>query len=387
MSEKVVTHNSSTMFLHTDVLEKLSEDIPLQGKLATVHHYVREHFPAVDRIAVALYDADTDMLKTFAHSSIGDNPLPLYEARLATSHSLSEIVRRRQPRLVNDLDFLGPETVHAKRILAEGYGSSYTMPIFRSGEFIGFLFFNSLHKAAFGDESLHYFDLLGHLLALMVIDSLATAKTLVASVRSATGMAQHRNFETGTHLDRMAHYARLIAREIAPKYGLDDATVEQIFLFSPLHDIGKIGIPDEILLKRGKLDAEEYAVMKTHSAIGYDIIESMLSNFHIDGSSHTSILRNIALYHHEAMNGSGYPRGIQGDQIPIEARIAAVADVFDALTSARPYKDAWTIDDAFCFLTAEADSRFDRDCVAALIDCRAEVQLIREKFAEKNGRG
>lgn len=376
-------HALTKFFFREDALAALNEDRPLAEKLAAVHQYVRGQFPFVTRIAVALYDEATDTLKTYAHyTEAGNNPLPLYEAKLAASHSLSEIRRRGQPRVVNDIELYGATATHSQRIRTGGYGSSYTMPIFRSGEFLGFLFFNATEKDAFDDRSLHFFDLLGHLLGLMVSDGLATPRALVATVRTATGLAQHRDFETGSHLDRMAYYARLIAREIAPKYGLGDVDVEHIFLFAPLHDIGKIAIPDEILLKKGKLDEGEFEVMKTHTIKGREIIDEMLSNFQLDGTSHSDVLRNIALYHHEAMNGQGYPFGCQGDEIPVEARVAAVADVFDALTSSRPYKAAWSVDEALRFLVENADSRFDRDCVAALVKNRGEVERIQAQFAE-----
>jgi HD-GYP domain-containing protein (c-di-GMP phosphodiesterase class II) len=372
----------SNWFFHDDVLARLSEDAPLAQKLEAVHGYVRSQFPKISRVAVALYDEDTDMLKTFAHASEGASPLAFYEATLAGSASLSEIARRRQARVVNDTDIYGEASAHSRKIRGGGYGSSYTLPIFRGGDFIGFLFFNAAEKEAFDERSLHFFDLLGHLLALMVIDSLATTKALVATVRTATGLAQHRDFETGAHMDRMAYYARLIAKEIAPKYGLTDTDVEHIFLFAPLHDIGKISVPDDIMLKQGKLTEDEFAVMKTHAQKGFDLIDGMLANFKLDGVDQSNVLRNIALYHHEAMNGSGYPCGIKGDEIPIEARIAGVADVFDALTSVRPYKRAWSVDEAFQFLIENADSRFDRDCVAALVKHREDIERIQEQFAE-----
>ena len=170
-------------------------------------------------------------------------------------------------------------------------------------------------------------------------------------------------------------------KEVAKKYKLNDDLVEHIFLFSSLHDIGKIGISDSILLKAGKLTEAEFDTMKTHASKGGEIIDMMLKNLGFDEFPHAEILRNIALYHHEAINGSGY-NGLIGEEIPVEAKIVAVADVFDALTSVRPYKEAWSNERAFLFLQSMAGTKFDSDCVAALINMRDEVEAIQMRFKE-----
>lgn len=369
-------------FQHTDKLAALGDDAPFSEKLEFLHDYLHESFPWIDRIAVALYDPATDILKTYAHSSKGDNPLSLYEARLSESATLQEIVRLRRPRVVNDLGLLQANRHHHERIRGQGYGSSYTMPIFRNGEFLGLLFFNSYHKDVLDDRALHHLDLVGHLVAYSLMEQLVAARTLVASIRSTSTLAQHRDFETGAHLDRMAHYARLIAKQIAPQYGFDDHMVEHIFLFAPLHDIGKIGVPDNILLKPGKLSHAEFETMKKHPERGAEIIDTLLEHFGLNGLNHSELLRNIALYHHESMNGKGYPYGLKGEEIPIEARIAAVADVFDALTSHRPYKAAWSNEEAFELLETLAGDALDADCVQALISQREAVEAVQSRFRE-----
>jgi HD-GYP domain-containing protein (c-di-GMP phosphodiesterase class II) len=180
----------------------------------------------------------------------------------------------------------------------------------------------------------------------------------------------------------MAHYAQLIARHLAQRYDFDDQFVEHIFLFSPLHDLGKISIPDRILFKPGTLSAQEYEVMKTHAQRGREIIDSLLSNYGLDSVGYVRVLRNIAEYHHEAVDGSGYPEGLRAAQIPIEARIVAVADIFDALTSRRPYKEAWSNDRGFDTLRQMAGEKLDRDCVQALIEQREEVERIQRTYQE-----
>jgi len=371
------------MFDHQDTLKQLDKNIPLGEKLASVHRAIRQQFDFVDRIAVAIYDAKTDLLKTYLHSSDGETPLKHYQSPLSEAPSLLAIVEQRKPRVVNDLAiFAGGEKEHTRRIKKQGYASSYTLPMFLNDIFFGFVFFNSLHKNAFDDSVLHYFDVIGHLISLLIINEQSSIRTLLATVKTAHDLTHHRDVETGTHIDRMARYSRLIAVQVADKYDLDDEYIENVFLFSPLHDIGKIAIADRILKKPGKLTDDETQVMRTHAHKGCEIIDTMLADHGLDSFENINILRNIAEYHHEAVNGSGYPNGLKGEQIPLEARIVAVADVFDALTSRRPYKEAWSNDTAYAMLQRLAGEQLDKDCVAALTDNRAAVLKIQQEFAE-----
>jgi HD-GYP domain-containing protein (c-di-GMP phosphodiesterase class II) len=284
--------------------------------------------------------------------------------------------------VIHDLDLFGGEHVHTRCIRAQGYGSSYTLPIYLNGSFFGFLFFNTYCKHVFDEAALSELDVFGHMVSLAVASEVSEIRTLLASIKTASEMVHQRDFETGFHLDRMSGYAKLIAKGVADKYGFSDEVIEHIFLFSVLHDVGKIGIPDGILLKDGKLSAAEFNLMKTHALKGREIIDAMLRYFGLEDLQHIDVLRNIAHHHHEAMDGSGYPDGLRGTDIPIEARIVAVADVFDALTSRRPYKEPWSNDQAFANLLEIAGSKFDRDCVAALLRKREEVERIQERFKD-----
>jgi HD-GYP domain-containing protein (c-di-GMP phosphodiesterase class II) len=268
------------------------------------------------------------------------------------------------------------------RIGRHGYAASYTMPIFNKGRLLGFIFFNSHEPDSFKPEDLNQLDLFGHLISLMVINELASINTLTAALKTTGQITHLRDPETGSHLDRMSRYARLIATALATIHNLDDDFIEHVFLFSPLHDIGKIGIPDEILLKKGKLTKDEYLIMRGHVTKGRDIIDDLIINFGLETIEHVDILRNIAQYHHEAINGTGYPEGRSKDAIPLEARIVAVADVFDALTSHRSYKEAWTNDAAFAWLRQAAGVQLDSDCVNALISNVEEVESIQRHFNE-----
>lgn len=372
------------LFTHQDTLANLHENLPLTEKLRFLHQVMREDFPFIDRLAIALYDEKTEMLKTYTHSTEGnESPVTTYEAPLSAAPSLSSIIEHRRPRLVQDLNIFSQGThEHTKRVAAKGYKSSYTMPLYQSGVFIGFLFFNSLQEHPFTPQTLRQIDIYGHLIALMVISELTAIRTLLAAVRAARSMTHYRDLETGSHIDRTAHYARLIARKLASSYGITDEQIEHIFLFSPMHDVGKIGISDNILRKPSKLDAAEFAIMKTHPVKGREIIDSVLDDFGLGAFGHANILRNIAEYHHEAIDGSGYPKGLKGEEIPLEARISAVADVFDALTSRRSYKAPWSNEEAFAVLRQMSNSKLDRDCVAALINNADKVLEIQQRFRD-----
>ena len=368
---------------HNDVLEQLNNQIPLQEKLVVAHKSLSELFPFIARIAIAIYDPETGILKTYLHSSGDDHPLENYQALLDDAPSLKAALEKGVPRVINNmLTFEGGEHEHTRRIGRQGYAASYTMPMFNEGQFFGFMFFNSYEKDVFEEKVLREIDLYGHMISLMVINELTAIDTLKAAVKTTGSITHCRDPETGSHLDRMSRYSRLIASALSDKYDLDDAYIEHVFMFSPLHDIGKIGIPDNILLKPSGLDSDERSIMKTHASKGRAMIDELLQNFGLENIKYVDVLRNIAEFHHEAVNGRGYPSGKKGDDIPLEARIVAVADVFDALTSKRPYKDAWANKKAIDTLKQLSGEILDKDCVNALLDNMDKVEQIQKQFFE-----
>lgn len=371
------------VFEHEDRLTAIDSNISLAEKMIHVHEELKARFPAIARIAAAIYDPRTDLLKTFAASSGNDSPLQHYQAKLAESPSLREILEHGRPRVINDLHlFDAGQREHTLRIARQGYRASYTMPMYSHGNFFGFLFFNSYEPESFSEEVLRQIDPFGHLISLTIIHELSSLQTLLATVKTAHDMTNMRDSETGSHLDRMSRYSRLIARKLATTHGFSDEFVENVFVFSPLHDIGKIGIPDDVLLKPGDLTPRERELMQTHARRGRELIDRMLENFRLGGLPNIDMLRNIAELHHEAMDGSGYPYGRSGEDIPLEARIVAVADVFDALTSRRPYKPAWSNQEALMLLRTLSASKLDPECVQALQQSLPEVEEIQRQFAE-----
>ena len=186
--------------------------------------------------------------------------------------------------------------------------------------------------------------------------------------------AEFKDNETGNHVIRMSHYARLTAQAA----GLSSALVDILFHAAPMHDVGKIGIPDNILLKPGKLDEVEWEVMRQHPAMGARII----------GEHSDELLRaahSVAITHHEKWDGSGYPNGLKGEEIPIFGRIVAIADVFDALTTARPYKKAWTVEAALEMIEEGAGKHFDPGLIQPFKAALPEMLLVKAQYAEENG--
>lgn len=371
------------MYEHADTLHALTRKSSLDEKLKATHRSLNETFSFIVRISIAIYDTETKVLKTFLDSSGEDNPLDHYQSHLDNAPSLKSIWERGKPRVVNDLtEFYSGEHEHTKKMRDQGYAASYTMPIYHEGIFMGFLFFNSDQKDVFNENVLRQLDLYGHMISLLVINELTSLKTLTAAIKTTGNLSHIRDPETGSHLDRMSRYSRIIANALADKYELNDSYIEHVFMFAPLHDIGKIGIPDDILLKPGPLSEKEWHIMKTHSRLGRKMIDDLIENFGLVNFDHVDVLRNIAEYHHEAMNGTGYPMGMKGDEIPLEARIVAVADVFDALTSARSYKEAWSNEKALETLKALAGEKLDVDCVNALIDNIDKIIEVKSQFQE-----
>lgn len=191
------------------------------------------------------------------------------------------------------------------------------------------------------------------------------------AIRRLGSASEYRDNETGMHIMRMTSIAVVVAKAL----GLSDEQRELLFITAPMHDVGKIGIADAILLKPGKLSSEEFAVMQTHTEIGERLL-------HGDDPL-IKAARDIAAAHHENWDGSGYPRGLRGDEIPILARICSIADVFDALTSQRPYKEPWSPSDAVEWIVAQSGSKFDPKVVHAFEQSLPQILRIRELYREE----
>ncbi|EGV31351.1 response regulator receiver modulated metal dependent phosphohydrolase [Thiorhodococcus drewsii AZ1] len=199
-------------------------------------------------------------------------------------------------------------------------------------------------------------------------------ETRLRIIRQLGRAAEYKDNETGLHVVRMSHYSYILGAAI----GMGERQSDLLLNAAPMHDIGKIGIPDSILQKRGKLTAEEWVIMRRHCRMGVEILGDS------GGSELLEMARVVALTHHEKWDGSGYPAGLAGEDIPRVGRIVAIADVFDALTSVRPYKAAWSVEESIDQLGRDSGRHFDPALVARFFDVMPEILAIKEQYAEQD---
>ncbi len=352
-------------------------------RILSIHAEVRKHWPRLCRISIAMYDPHDDRLSTFADSTTGGRPLEHYSQQLANIPSLQMLAEGHESRIVSALERgYSMDTEHSQKLLASGYHSSYTIPMYRGEHFAGFLFFDADEEAYFQPAVTQYLGAYAELIIATITHEMVSIHTLIGAINTTRKFSRYRDEETGAHVQRVSHYAREIALGIADEQGLDDEYVEYLFQFAAIHDVGKIAIPDNILLKRSCLDAGEIRTIQTHVSKGLELIDVLIHEFELDTVGHIDLLRNIVAHHHERLNGTGYPAGLCGNEISLEGRIVAVADVFDALTSGRPYKSAWPMEQAFEHLNDNAGILFDARCVQAFLENKAGILKIRQKFAE-----
>jgi putative two-component system response regulator len=219
---------------------------------------------------------------------------------------------------------------------------------------------------------------------LKTAERILSLETRDAAMFALAKLAESRDPQTGSHIERVQSYSRLLAQHLATtdKYRgiIDDEYIRLIHQTSPLHDIGKVGIPDPVLLKPGKLDSRETAVMRSHAELGEKTLHAALQRF--PGSGFLQVARDIAATHHEKYDGSGYPLGLEGDDIPLCGRIVALADAYDAMTSRRIYKTAISHERAKQIIISESGSHFDPDIVHAFLQCEEDFIAVNRRMLD-----
>ncbi len=246
------------------------------------------------------------------------------------------------------------------------------------------LLFASCQPSAFNDKHLQLLKNAGGQLQHAFEKTELVESLVISAVSGLSKLAESRDPETGDHLDRMSQYSMILAEELSYnspyQNQIDSRYIRDILRFSPMHDIGKVGIADSILLKPGRLTPEERHEMEFHPAIGGEVLKRCEEQLNASGHSMFSTGIEIAEGHHEKWDGSGYPHGWKGEEIPLSARIVAVADVFDALTSKRPYKEAWSVDKALTLFNEESGKHFDPEVVSAFHRAMPKIMQVYERL-------
>lgn len=212
------------------------------------------------------------------------------------------------------------------------------------------------------------------LLASLLAHGIQDALNLTRAVRFASEFIHARDWITGAHQLRLAAFLQILVQEMGTAHGFAEGLADEVMIFGSLHDIGKVAVPDSVLLKPGSFDASEQALMRTHVERGAELVERMVNDLHLHEVRGLDTLRASVACHHEYLDGSGYPSGRQGDEIPLVARMVTIADIYDAVTCDRPYKRGWAVDDAYDYLaTMVGNNKLDRECVAALRSARPRI--------------
>lgn len=357
----------------------------LQGRTATIESLIKklgeqDHFEAIldfifesfkpfipyNRIGIAVLSSDHSQIR--ALSARSDRAVKLgknYTLDLKQT-SLTSIIESGEPRILNDLESyynLRRNSESTGLMLEEGMYSSVTLPLIVRQECVGVVFFSSEEKNTYNESHITFLRTIAGSLASAFDHSFLNDQLLVSTIQGFAQLVESKDSETGNHIDRMQRYSIMIAEMLYMKKAfpneLNEQLIKEIRDFSPLHDIGKVAVPDHILLKPGKLTQEEFSVMKEHAVIGSDILQNM--NKQITGQNRDFYKTGIDIvrHHHEKYDGSGYPDRLSGTRIPLPARIVALADVLDALTSKRPYKEAFSMERAKAIVMDGRGSHFD----------------------------
>lgn len=342
-----------------------------------------------DRIGFATIQ-DNRVVASFSFSDNRDsNFKPGYNILLDKT-SLVNLKSADDLRIIDDFEeYLkeNPGSNSTELLYNDGYRSSLTAPITDGkGNVAGFLFFSSMTKNKFVESDKYKVKSISNILSSifsknMLIDDLVTNAAL-----GFVKLVEDKDPETGNHLERMQIYSRFIAMDLFNRdiYSneLDINKVMDIYKYAPLHDIGKVGIPDSILLKNGKLTDDEMNVMKRHSLIGSSVLILFEKNLRKYEHDFFNTAINISLYHHEKWDGSGYPEGLSGLDIPIEARIVTIADVFDALASKRIYKEAFSFEKSADMVLSLSGKFFDPEVVESFVRCLPRIRKVYDELKE-----
>ncbi|MFP4460748.1 MAG: HD domain-containing phosphohydrolase [Thermotogota bacterium] len=341
----------------------------------------------IQRLAVAFADKNGNVI---AETLKTEKPRVLLSAGFKASLEKTSLIHLKSENDVRIIDDLEDYYMNVHRnsstwmILEEGFRSSITVPMYTQTGLLGFIFANNERKEAFGKKDEETMKQFAKTLKSEIYNAYLMQELIAKTSEAFADLVEKKDFETGNHLSRVANYSRLMAQklmEINPL--ITPKLIREIFWFAPLHDIGKVGIPDKILLKPGKLTFEEYEYMKKHVDIGAQVIYKMNKTLIENTNIHfLDTCIKIISEHHEKWDGSGYPKGLKGEEISIPGRIVAIADVFDALISERIYKPAFSAEKAFGIIAEGRGRHFCPALTDIFLNSKDEIMRIMHSYED-----
>ncbi|NLC94648.1 MAG: HD domain-containing protein [Bacilli bacterium] len=367
-------YKSSEEKLHKliELIDNINEDTSFDGILQHMYHSFLNYIP-YSHIGISLLKDNGKIIEASYGISKPEidlaNKLIGIKAELQST-SLFKIIESGQPRIINDLptSVSNPDTPYNRVVLEAGIKSSLTFPLKLYNKPVGVIFFSHTEKNAYNESHIAFLKTLSNSIAISLYKNLYIDELLYTLVLSLAKLVEARDEDTGEHIERMQKYSAYIAEMLLVDKVFPELTipmVKEIEKYSPLHDIGKVGVRDDILLKPGKLTEEEYKMMQEHTIYGAKVLKKAEENMLKFDKSIFKVAIDICLGHHEKWNGTGYPFHKKGDEIPLSARIVSVADVFDALTSKRPYKEAFSFEKSIEIIKSESGKSFD----PRIVDC------------------
>jgi response regulator RpfG family c-di-GMP phosphodiesterase len=370
-----------------DVKEVLLKVYTLEDAVDHLFSLLKERM-GVDRVGLAFVDYSREMIVAEYGVLVDQNIKlgPGFEVPFVRT-SLFDLIESKKPVINNDLEnefIKRPKSSSLYLLSLEGVKSNLILPLTMGNAVFGFLFLSSRQKNFFDLNHLHLAEKIVYEIKGLLNRTYFTKVIFNKITTGFSELVDKKDNETGQHINRMVNYSTLLAQKLVeknhPDYPINDKIVLEIERNAAVHDIGKVGIPDSILKKPGKLTDEEWEIMRTHPIIGGDIFKSMREGLKAFDPELYKVSEEITRSHHEKWNGEGYPNGLKGFEIPLVARIVSVADVFDAISNKRVYKDAFDFEESFKMLEEMKGKNLDPFLVDLFIENSDEVLKIYQKY-------
>ena len=372
------------MLNYSKINKMFNRDEDTVTHLDMLYTIASTYYQGLSRLSVILIK-DEQASNYFVRDKLSiSNNDELFTKKVNRDGGIPKMVELKSERIVNDLSSLklNPRTLF---LLNSGHRSSFSYPLIFKGNAIAMVFFNASECDFFADDSVQKDMLfLSTIIHSLMVQQVEKHQFISISLAIALNMGHAKDPETKGHLTRMERYSSKLAYLLSKEKGITHEFIRRIESYAAFHDIGKYKIPDDILFSCARFTDKERKIMNQHCLHGVDIINDVLGHFptNVKNVAEYGFLKNIILYHHEHFDGKGYPEGLKGDDIPLEARIVMVADVFDALLSKRLYKDAWGISDVICYMKDNAGTMFDPDCIKVLVANLPDFIEIYEAYAD-----